>query len=171
MILSSFTCLPDYYQIKGGAVFIDAYVTDSEHWRSGNDVATDCGSAFAIYMGNTLEIKSLHTNNVIPNDNGSLPVHAAPVCVKKNTDSRAGLPFLASKNQNDAVDHFDQLPIQEALFIDFKSSTGYSPVAATNIPFNRMKIQDSFWCADESKCPYPYALFDDGGASDDDGRR
>lgn len=78
-------------------------------------------------------------------------------------------PTTPDGNQNDAVDYFDQLPIQEALFIDFKSSTGYSPVAATNIPFNRMNIQDSFWCADESRCPYPYALFD--GGTDDDGRR
>ena len=161
----------------GAGMFADAYITNSDKWRCGNCIASvdQCGSCFSTYMGRTLELKSLHTNNELPSVTN--PDFSPPVCVKAKTKPGNSLEeLIVALDSNDGnnngnngdgfvividpstTDNFSLLPIKDAQFIDYKSSTGYSPVSNPNLEFSRMKIQDSFWCADDTDCPTPSVL-------------
>jgi molybdopterin converting factor small subunit len=161
----------------GAGMFADAYITNSDRWRCGSCIAPadQCGSCFSTYMGRTLVFKSLHTNNELPSIIN--PDFSPPICVKAKTKPGNKLEELivalnnnSSNNGNNngdgsvividpsTTDNFSLLPIKDAQFIDFKSSIGYSPVSNPNLKFSRMKIQDSFWCADDTDCPTPSVI-------------
>ena len=139
--------------IDCSSLFVSSDDMNVDRWRCyGRCVADSCGSCFATSMGNTLQITSLHTTNVLDE------VPTAPVCVKPDDSTNAVWALISAGQVSEAANVFQVAPFQQGIYIDWKSSTGYSPASPPDITHTRMKIQDSYWCASVVSCPFPPTL-------------